>query len=143
MSGKRDYWLLAASLLWIGTVLPGCGGSSPLAGTVVRDGQPVSSGTIRFVPDIDQGNDGPTVTMVIEGGQFSNVAISGQGSLSPGPNRVSISVPKAGTNPEEPEMEEYEFDVSVPEGGTQDMAFDLAQGRRKQGDDMSDGLREP
>jgi len=112
--------------------LSGCAAENPVSGQVTFQGQPVQWGFVQFVPDIDKGNDGPTVTvMLTEGGKFST-GDAGK-SMVVGEHKVLVSVvTAAGLTP--PTVERR-FKVSVPEGGTNEFKFDVtpkavAKGKR-------------
>ncbi len=79
-----------------GVALCGCGGSDEprgiaLSGKVTFKGEPLSDGSIRFIPS--DGN-GPTAGATIEGGTFSVPAIGGP---RPGKYRVEIAAFKEST----------------------------------------------
>jgi hypothetical protein len=80
-------------IAWVmlcGVAVCGCGGSDEprgiaLSGKVSYKGQPLTDGSIRFIPS--DGN-GPTAGATIEGGAFSIPAIGGP---RPGKHRVEIA----------------------------------------------------
>jgi hypothetical protein len=87
---RRPATLLATLALLIGAMTTGCGKSSDLekvvvAGRVTLDGQPISNGEIRFIPD--QGTKGP-----ISGGPIKDGAYKadGRGGVPVGAHRVEI-----------------------------------------------------
>jgi hypothetical protein len=134
-------------LVATGLTVPGCWGSEddlprePVAGTVTLDGQPVATGTIRFIPTrpdssgfaVERGDS-------INNGKFS---ISRDVGLVPGTYRVSINSvnttgerPKADVGPGRVPRAAWELipfkynaqstlSVDVPEGGITDLRFDL------------------
>ncbi len=79
----RQARLSAIGLLLLSVItVCGCGGSSrdqlpraSIAGTVTRDGSPLTTGVIRFVPTA--GTSGPQTTAVITDGKFSLPAEQG------------------------------------------------------------------
>ena len=66
----------------------GCGPSYPLSGKVTFDGQPVQKGSILFRPDEQAGNEGPSCTTKIHGGQF---IIPAGSQVAPGPTIAEIT----------------------------------------------------
>ncbi|HEY7426617.1 MAG TPA: hypothetical protein VH682_20445 [Gemmataceae bacterium] len=112
-------------------VLCGCGSAkNPVAGQVIRNGQPVDIGVVRFTPDVHKGFDGPTVTLKIQEGQFSS-AKEGL-SMVPGEHSVAVYVAPAVVGREMP-TEEHRYTINVPEGGTNDLVFDVTKKHRKKG----------
>lgn len=69
------------------TLSTGCG-EDPLTGSVTVNGNAVPGGSLMFVPDIDQGNDGTTSFASVKDGQYALI----EGTLSPGPNKVRLTV---------------------------------------------------
>jgi len=111
--------------------LCGCGRvANPVAGQVIRNGQPVETGAVRFVPNTHKDNDGPTVMLMIQDGQFSS-AKAGK-SMVPGEHNVLVIVPPAVIGPDAP-SEDHRFSVNIPEGGTSDLVFDVTKKPRKKG----------
>ncbi|HEY7429022.1 MAG TPA: hypothetical protein VH682_32625 [Gemmataceae bacterium] len=111
--------------------LCGCSrAKNPVAGQVIRNGQPVEVGVVRFTPDVHKGFDGPTVTLKIQDGQFSS-AKEGL-SMVPGEHSVSVLVAPAARGREVP-TEEHRYSVNIPEGGTTDLSFDVTKKPRKKG----------
>ncbi|MHC2066518.1 hypothetical protein ACYFX5_03515 [Bremerella sp. T1] len=96
------------------------------SGQVIDSGQPVKIGAIRFTPDVDQGNQGPTVTVAVSNGEFTTSGT--KASISPGPNIARIEVvPEAAG---EQDSTYYEMTVNIPEGGKTDLVLDTAQAKK-------------
>jgi hypothetical protein len=114
-----------ALLAAVAAGLGGCGGvPNPVAGRVVRDGRPVPTGIVRFTPDLDKGNDGPSVVLSIRDGQFSS-ARDGL-AMRPGEHKVLVVVPGVGTGELIP-SEDHDFRADIPVGGTTDLLFDVTK----------------
>lgn len=81
--------LVMAMIFW----LQGCGSAGPerfaVKGTVTLDGEPVSEGSISFIPSGPEG--GPTTGSLIENGKFSIPAEKG---AVLGDHKVEIRAPK-------------------------------------------------
>lgn len=130
---------LGAAVLWT-VAACGCGGAkNPIAGEVTRDGKLLErAGLVQFVPDLDKGNDGPTVTLKLEGGRFSSAADGA--AMKPGDHLVTVMVAPAGTGAVP--AEERRFRVNIPEGGTGTLSFDMTKKPRKKGEKI-DPEQEP
>jgi hypothetical protein len=116
---------VAAAALLAALAACGCGGrSNPVAGTVTRDGAPVPAGQVRFTPDIDKGNRGPSVTLAIKGGKFSSAAE--RRPMVTGEHLVTVFVVPPQSRGEM-RAEEFTFPVTVPEGGKEDFAFEISK----------------
>jgi len=127
---NRCHALCCAVAFLLPVGLCGCGVKNPVAGQVIRDGRPVETGIVKFIPDIDKGARGPTVTLDLREGQFSS-AKDGV-SMVAGEHRVAVIVTPA-ASAEEPASEEHRFHVNVPEGGVSDLSFDVSRKPRGKG----------
>ena len=72
-------------------LLVGCG-SSDMTGKVTVDGVEVGVGTLYFNPDLDAGNDGPSIFADVKDGTFTTHAGS---KVTPGKNNVTLTIAKA------------------------------------------------
>ena len=110
----------------------GCGGDTgPLvAGTVTRDGVPLSNGSISFTPDSAGGNPGPSLTLRVIEGRFSTADETGLPPTTPGANTVRVyALPAArpGRGGDDQMPVEYRFQTEIPAAGTTDLMFDVAE----------------
>jgi hypothetical protein len=123
--GDTRFVLVLASMV----SLTGCKESYPkVSGRVYRNGHPVYTGSIQFIPDRNRNNDGPIVTMRVLAGAFSSAEESYVMPISPGPNTVQIiapGVPNTGSPLSGPPREIRVYDVHVPSEGKCDFVFDL------------------
>lgn len=115
------------SLMPVLLILGGAGGcregaSYTIAGTVHFADEPVQFGTLRFTPDLDRGNDGPSVTVPIADGQFTTRGA--RASATPGFNIALIEVSAASAD--EPRSTYYEVPVTLPETGVAHFSIDLS-----------------
>ncbi len=144
MTNLFRHYKLNSILLVCCSALLGCGPSSPVGvnvgGTVSVNGQPSSYGSINFAPDIDQGNSGPTVTVMIAEGKFS--ADPSQGIL---PGQYKLGFDLYGPVAQMPEGEiawedrvkyepkhlgNFEQTIEIPADGKTDFVFEFTKGRR-------------
>ncbi|MBI1311705.1 hypothetical protein GC176_10465 [bacterium] len=110
--------------------LAGCGGgdSGPprlqIKGAITFDGQPIPAGTITFVPDASQGNQGPASNATIVNGAYTITA--GSKGVVGGPNIARIAAFDGNARPEaelplgELLFPEYEMEINVPTAGSSD-----------------------
>src|SRR4051794_2918992 len=118
----RARLLIVAVVLAVG--LCGCGRvKNPVAGVVTRADGPPPSGLVELSPDLDKGNDGPTVTLWLKEGQFSS-AKEGK-SMRTGEHHVTVVVAPDGA--QYGASRERRFHVNVPEGGKTDLNFDVTR----------------
>ncbi len=72
----------------------GCGGSElslvPVSGRVLYHGEPLSSGTIVFTPDLQRGARGPMAWGEVHDGTF-RLSTGGQTGVVPGWHRITIA----------------------------------------------------
>jgi len=135
MTDRSRYGLLIAfSMLALGVT--GCGGvKNPVAGRVTSsEGGAPPVGLVQFSPDLDMGNDGPTVTLLLKNGEFSS-AKEGL-SMRPGEHKVTVMVVPQGA--EYRPTRERRFHVNVPQGGTNDLVFDVSPKPRGSGKKVQD-----
>jgi hypothetical protein len=110
--------------LLVPLALSGCGVKNAVSGQVTYEGKPAEWGYVQFTPDIDKDTDGPTVTLKLSNdGRFSSV--QEEKSLVSGEYKVLVSV-VTGTGPAPPTVERR-MNVTIPEGGVQDLAFDITK----------------
>jgi hypothetical protein len=90
-------------------MLVGCGKSNqphfvPVTGTVTLDGQPVHGARIEFLPDSEQGTDGPASFAELDaGGDYALESVGGASGALVGHHKVTIKCPEpssAGPVPE-------------------------------------------
>jgi len=125
---KRYRVLAIAAAVLVPLGLTGCGVKNRVSGRVTFEGRPAQWGYVQFTPNLDKENDGPTVTLKLdEEGQFSSARE--KQSLVPGHHKVVVSVTTA-AGPSPPTVERR-FEVDIPQGGTDDLHFDL---KKKQQD---------
>lgn len=97
--GERHRRLSWLALTWAvsGAVmisLAGCSGESGparyhLSGNVTYGGEPIPAGSITFIPDTGQGNQGPATSVDIRNGKYDTRG-SGKGHVG-GPHKVKIT----------------------------------------------------
>jgi hypothetical protein len=112
--------LFALASLWFAVVACGCSSGKTVSGKVTLDGAPAKGGVVRFTPDLDKGNKGPTAELVIREGVYSSSA-EGK-TIVPGEHKVSIVIPGNGA---ESLPREFAMQVKVPEGDKTDLDFNL------------------
>ena len=97
----RNYLIVIVAVV----VLSGCGGGSGrdrvvLSGTVSYQGEPVETGSIRFVPI--SGTKGPASGAVIQDGTYETKA---RGGVPVGSHRVEIKATRLTGEPKPPELQ--------------------------------------
>jgi hypothetical protein len=131
----------AATVLAVGCVVVGCGGSDKpfktarLAGTVKLDGEPIANGTISFVPEDGQT---PTTGAIIQSGKYSAEVPLGRKKIMISAVQATGRMQKAYDTPDSPMTEiteeivparynvatMLEHDVT---GNNSDLNFDLTR----------------
>ena len=119
---------LAACSLLLALACFGCQAetTNETSGQVINAGQPVKIGLVRFTPILEQGNDGPTVTVTVKDGKFTTKGATA--AISPGPNTARIEVVPEGNG--ERNSDYYEVTVNIPEGGKKDLVLDTSAGKK-------------
>lgn len=118
-------WLVTACSL---LVLTGCSRSDGppryrLSGTVTHAGKPVPAGSVSFVPDVSEGNNGPGGLAKIKDGRFDTA--EGTGHVG-GPHIISVTGMDGVASPDLPRgtplFPSYKMSVDLPkEDSTQDI----------------------
>lgn len=120
---------LPVALLLLGGGLLGCGQKTDgperfdVSGTVTYEGKLVPYGSIQFMPDTSQGNDGPSGFSTIVNGKY-DTALQGKGTVG-GPHKVVIHgeekpdpTQPAPDDQDEPEpvvlFSDYQTEVDMP-----------------------------
>lgn len=118
----KPAWL-ALILSGIG-VAGGCRGEPEyvVTGKVHFAGEPVTFGSVRLTPDLDRGNDGPSLTIPITEGRFTTQGA--RAPATPGSNIAVVEV--AAGSAGEPRSTYYELPVTLPSDGATDFSIDLS-----------------
>jgi len=121
--------LVAATGLMLIAACLGCESQATnvTSGQVINAGKPVKVGLIRFTPILEQGNDGPTVTVTVRDGKFTTKDATAE--ISPGPNMARIEVVPEGSSGEQ-NSDYFEVAIDIPEGGKTDLVLDTANGKK-------------
>lgn len=119
-----------ATILLLLLLAPGCGPGGPrVAGKVTRAGTPIPRGLVQITPNLDKGNNGPTVSAPIVDGMFTTK--DSTVPVTPGSNTVQVIVeglPKKGQMPGEIPSEVRAFEIEIPSGGATELEFDVTKG---------------
>ena len=97
MSKLKHYFPLLILAIF---VVSGCGGDSlnmaEVKGKVLLDGQPLTAGSVRFIPDNTKGTEGPPSEGTInEQGEFTLIGAGGVEGAIIGFHKVTVTVPSA------------------------------------------------
>jgi hypothetical protein len=94
-----------------------------VAGRVVSGGMPVAHATIRFTPDLDKGNDGPSVALrADDSGAFTSDR--DRLVITAGENLVVVTVPVTGPQGDVG-YRDHKFRTDIPAGGIINLIYDI------------------